>query len=46
MFVFRSFLIDHSFSLHTMEKELATIVEEEIDEEEINKLYDTGNVEK
>ena len=29
-----------------MEKELATIVEEEIDEEEINKLYDTGNVEK
>ena len=29
-----------------MEKELANIIEEEIDEEEINKLYDTGNVEK
>lgn len=29
-----------------MEKELANIVEEEIDEEEISKLYDTGNVEK
>ena len=29
-----------------MEKELANIVEEEIDEEEINKLYDTANVEK
>lgn len=29
-----------------MEKELANIIDEEIDEEEINKLDDSGNVEK
>ena len=40
------FLHHHLFSFENMEKELANIIEEEIDEEEINKLYDTGNVEK
>ena len=45
-FINHTFLIHHSIFVDTMEKELEGIVEEEIDEEQINKLYDANNAEK